>query len=186
MSTFPYYCQLDQMDCGPTCLRMVAKHYGRSFTAQSLREKAQIGKDGVSMLGVAEAAEAIGFRSLGVKLTYEKLAQEAPLPCIVHWGQNHFVVVYAIKGTGYAKTSRQWLGKIWGGRKPTVENDALFRSPVQALVDDKAIEVVIPSQTPDQRKAPDVKHGRGPSVRGTVYVADPGKGLVAYSAEEFC
>nr|GFB21503.1 hypothetical protein [Tanacetum cinerariifolium] len=84
------YVKHDQMDCGPTCLRMVAKHYGRHFSAQSLRERAEIGKEGVSLLGIADAAEAIGFRSLGVQLSFEKLADEAQLPCIVHWQQNHF------------------------------------------------------------------------------------------------
>ncbi len=81
------------MDCGPTCLRMVAKWYGHSYSAQQLREWAQIGKDGVNLLGIAEAAERIGFRTLAVKTTYEKLLSEAPLPAIVHWGHNHFVVV---------------------------------------------------------------------------------------------
>lgn len=68
MPNFPHHTQLDQMDCGPTCLRMVARHYGRQFTAQSLRERAQIGKEGVSLLGISEAAESIGFRTVGVKI----------------------------------------------------------------------------------------------------------------------
>ena len=84
------------MDCGPTCIRMVAKHYGRKFSAQELREAAEIGKDGVNLLGIAQAAERVGFKSLGVKVSLEKLKKEAPLPCIVHWGQNHFIVVYKI------------------------------------------------------------------------------------------
>jgi ATP-binding cassette subfamily B protein len=84
------------MDCGPTCLRMVAKHYGRNLSAQELREAAEIGKDGVNLLGIAQAAERVGFKSLGVKVSLEKLKKEAPLPCIVHWGQNHFIVVYKI------------------------------------------------------------------------------------------
>jgi ATP-binding cassette subfamily B protein len=72
---------------------MVAKHYGRSIPVQELREAAEIGKDGVSLLGIAQAAEGIGFRTLAVKITLAKLRKEAPLPCIVHWGQNHFIVV---------------------------------------------------------------------------------------------
>ena len=68
---FPYYQQLDQMDCGPTCLRMVAQYYGRSYTTAQLRELAQIGKDGVNLLGISEAAEQISFRSIGVKLTLQ-------------------------------------------------------------------------------------------------------------------
>ena len=95
MKPFPNYTQLDAMDCGPTCLRMVAKHYGRSFTVQSLREKSFITREGVSMLGISEAAENIGFHTVGVKLTLERLL-EAPLPCILHWNQKHFVVLYKV------------------------------------------------------------------------------------------
>lgn len=93
MSKFPHYRQLDAMDCGPTCLRMVAKYYGQSYGIQPLRAAAEIGKEGVNLLGIAQAAESIGFKTLGVKVTLQKLLEEAPLPCIVHWGQNHFVVV---------------------------------------------------------------------------------------------
>ena len=94
---FTHYQQHDQMDCGPTCLRMVAKHYGRGFSIQKLREATQIGKEGVSLLGISEAAESIGFKTLAVKVPFKQLANDAPLPCIVHWKQNHFVVVYQIK-----------------------------------------------------------------------------------------
>ena len=87
------------MDCGPTCLRMVAKHFGKNVNIQYLREKCQINKEGVSLKGISRAADSLGFRSLGVKITFE-LLKEAPLPCIVHWDQNHFVVVYDIKGKG--------------------------------------------------------------------------------------
>jgi ATP-binding cassette subfamily B protein len=85
------------MDCGPTCLRMLAKYYGRSYTAQTLREMAQTSKDGVSILGLSEAAEAIGFRSIGVKITIEKLLSQAPLPCLLHWEQSHFVILYHVR-----------------------------------------------------------------------------------------
>jgi len=96
LSKFQTYSQLDAMDCGPTCLRMIAKHYGKSYTLQGLRENCFISREGVSLLGISDAAEKIGFRSLGVRISFEKLAEEAPLPCIVHWKQNHFVVVYKI------------------------------------------------------------------------------------------
>ena len=81
MSTsFPLYKQLDAMDCGPTCLRMVAKYYGRSISLEHLRNKSQYGKEGVSMLGLADAAESIGLKSIGAKLTLEQLINDAPLP----------------------------------------------------------------------------------------------------------
>lgn len=94
---FPNYKQLDAMDCGPTCLRMVARYYGRSFSVQYLREKSFITREGVSMLGLSDAAEAIGFRTTGVIITFKQLVRENLLPCILHWNQNHFVVCYAIK-----------------------------------------------------------------------------------------
>ena len=69
MKSFPLYTQLDSMDCGPTCLRMIAKHYGRNYTLQSLREKSFITREGVSMLGISDAAESIGMHTQGVKIT---------------------------------------------------------------------------------------------------------------------
>lgn len=93
---YPYK-QLDAMDCGPTCLRMIARHYGRSYSLQNLRERCHITREGVSMLGISDAAESIGFRATGVKITWEQLRDEMPLPCIVHWNQRHFVVVYEIR-----------------------------------------------------------------------------------------
>ncbi len=89
--------QLDSMDCGPTCLAMVCKHFGKSVPVQTLREKAQIGKEGVNMLGISEAAESIGFHTMAVQLDYQQLIDEASLPCILHWNQNHFVVLHKIK-----------------------------------------------------------------------------------------
>ena len=78
------------MDCGPTCLRMVAAFYGKHYSLEGLREKSFITREGVSMLGISEAAEKIGFRSICVQVGYEKL-QEL-LYCIIHWNQQHFVV----------------------------------------------------------------------------------------------
>lgn len=85
------------MDCGPTCLKMVAQHYGKSFSISKLRDLSHITREGVSMMGISYAAEAIGLHTQGVKATYEQLRNEATLPVIVHWGQNHFVVVYRFK-----------------------------------------------------------------------------------------
>ena len=85
------------MDCGPSCLRMVAKHYGKHYSLETLRQHSFITREGVSMLGISDAAEYIGFRTSGVMISFEQLVEEAPLPCIVHWKQNHFVVVYHIK-----------------------------------------------------------------------------------------
>ena len=116
--------QRDAMDCGPACLAMIAGYYGLHPDRDRLRALCDLGKGGVSLLGISKAAETIGFKTVGGRLPFETLASEAPLPCIVHWNQNHFVVVYRIR-----------------------------------------------------------KHRKG---RYTVYVADPGKGLLTYSKEEVC
>jgi len=97
MPNFPFFQQYDAMDCGPSCLRMVANYYGKHFSPEFLREKSYITREGVSLLGISDAAEAIGMHSTGVKITFEQLKKEAPLPCIVHWDQAHFVVVYKLK-----------------------------------------------------------------------------------------
>ena len=91
---FPFYKQLDYRDCGPTCLRMVAKFYGKTFSREFLRDKAGITRMGVTMAGIADAAEAIEMRTLGMRIALESLVTEAPTPFIVPWRQKHFVVVY--------------------------------------------------------------------------------------------
>ncbi|MTI31234.1 peptidase domain-containing ABC transporter [Xanthovirga aplysinae] len=97
MRAFPFYRQLDTMDCGPTCLRMIAKYYGKVYSLQSIREKSYISREGVSLLGISDAAESIGFRTLSAKIPFDKLKEEAPVPFIAHWRQRHFVVVYGFK-----------------------------------------------------------------------------------------
>lgn len=84
------------MDCGPTCLKMVAKFYGKNYSLQNLRDRCHITREGVSLLGISDAAESIGFRTTGVKVTWRQMVEEMPLPCIVHWNQRHFVVVYDV------------------------------------------------------------------------------------------
>jgi len=97
MPQFPHFYQHDTMDCGPTCLRMVAKYYGKTIGINDLRNYSQYSKDGVSILGISKAAESIGIKTLAVKISINELIENAPLPCILHWNQNHFVVLYKIK-----------------------------------------------------------------------------------------
>ncbi len=94
---FPFFPQHDAMDCGPACLRMVAQYYGRHYTLESLRQKCHISREGVSLLGISGAAEGIGFKTVGVHISFKQLKEDSPLPCIVHWKQRHFVVVYKIR-----------------------------------------------------------------------------------------
>ncbi len=128
------------MDCGPSCLRMIAKHYGRGYSLETIRKQSQINREGVSLLGISEAAENIGFRTVGVRFGFDKLKEEMPLPCIVHWNQNHFVVVYKIKkdkvfvadpGKGFIKFTdeefkRGWISTAHEGEK---EGVALMLEP---------------------------------------------------------
>lgn len=130
MKKFPFYKQLDQMDCGPTCLRMVARHYGKVFSGEYLREKCSITREGVSLGGIADAAETIGMDSLAVSMNLQALQEEVPLPCIAHWRQRHFVVVYAVTkntvdiadpGFGLIRYTLQEFIDGWLGSKQSQE-----------------------------------------------------------------
>lgn len=83
------------MDCGPTCLRMIARYYGRHYNADTLRQMTGFGRQGVTLFGISDAAEKIGFRTRGVQLTFERL-QQASMPCILHWDQNHYIVLVSV------------------------------------------------------------------------------------------
>lgn len=126
MKRFPHYQQHDQMDCGPTCLRMIAAFYGKHYSLERLREKSFITRLGVSMLGISEAAEKIGFRTMGVQISFQQLLEDAPLPCIVHWNQQHFVVVYRMSkgqvwvadpGAGKVKYTQEEFCNCWQSNK---------------------------------------------------------------------
>lgn len=97
MKKFPFYKQPDLMDCGATCLRMISKFYNRSISLQKLRDLSETSRNGSSLQGIANAAEKIGFRSMGVKINFKQLSDDAPLPCIAFWNEQHFIVVYKIK-----------------------------------------------------------------------------------------
>ncbi len=153
MTFVPYYPQHDTMDCGPTCLRMVAAFYGKRYSLEGLREKSFITREGVSMLGISEAAEKIGFRSICVQVGYEKL-QEAPLPCIIHWNQQHFVVVYKLNdkhvwvadpGAGKLKYTKEEFCNCWLSSRKNEEDTgvALLLEPTPEFytIEDEGDEV---------------------------------------------
>lgn len=145
MKGFPHYLQPDAMLCGPTCLRMIAKHYGRTISLEKLKRLSETTRSGSSLKNIADAAENIGFRSLGVKVSFEKLKEEAPLPCIVHWHQNHFVVVYKIKkeivyvsdpAHGLLKFTQQEFIDQWIGKNANANEEdgiALLLEPTPRL-----------------------------------------------------
>lgn len=103
MKKFPFYAQMDSMDCGPACVKMIAEYYGKQFSLNTLRKQCFLSKDGVSLLGISDTAEQIGFKTLGGKFTFENLTEASPFPCILHWNQVHFVVVYKIKKKKFFK-----------------------------------------------------------------------------------
>lgn len=153
MKHFPHYIQYDAMDCGPTCLRMVAAFYGKCYSLEGLREKSFITREGVSTLGISEAAEKIGFRSICVQVGYEKL-QEAPLPCIIHWNQQHFVVVYKLNdkhvwvadpGAGKLKYTKEEFCNCWLSSRKNEEDTgvALLLEPTPEFytIEDEGDEV---------------------------------------------
>jgi len=137
---FPFYNQTESKDCGPTCIKIIAKHYGKVINTQKLRSLSETTREGSSLLGMSEAAEKIGFRSLGIQLTYNSIL-EAPLPCIVHWNKAHFVVVYKFKkgriyvsdpALGLLTYSKEEFIKSWIGNNAdgtTPEGIALMLEP---------------------------------------------------------
>ena len=97
LKRFPHYKQLNATDCGPTSLRMITKYYGLNYSAEMLRRHCFISRRGVTMQGIAECAQHIGFDTIGMKMTFGQLATEGVFPCILRWNQNHFVVCYDIQ-----------------------------------------------------------------------------------------
>jgi len=149
-----FYSQLDAMDCGPTCLRMVAKYYGRNLPAQYLRELTQVGRNGVNLLGIAKAAEKIGFSTLSAKIEFTTLKTSTPLPCIIHWNHNHFVVVYgftsekvlvADPALGLVEYSFEDFNKYWATTRTKGEPTGivLLLEPTQAFLEGKEIFVEV-------------------------------------------
>lgn len=94
---YPFYHQLDSMDCGAACLQMISKYYGRYIDLQEIKEKCLLSKNGVSITNLIVAAENLGFRPTGIQTDFNKLAENSPFPCILHWNSDHFVVCYSIK-----------------------------------------------------------------------------------------
>jgi len=134
--SFPFVKQPDAMDCGPACLKMVAAFYKKSFSLESIRKKCFITREGVSFLGLSEAADSLGFRTIGVKIAFEMLTGNVPLPCIVHWKQRHFIVVYKIKSD-----------KIWAA-DPAVglvkyDRDEFIRNWASTMADGKPAGLVL-------------------------------------------
>lgn len=109
------------MDCGPTCLRIISKFHGKRYSLQFLRGISSISKAGVSFLGLSQAAEKIGFQTQGVRISFNQL-REAQLPCIVHWQQKHFVVVYQVKKNDDVLIADPVIGLITHSKTEFLDN----------------------------------------------------------------
>ena len=143
---FPFYQQAEQMDCGPTCLRMIAKYYGRSIGLEKLRNLSETTREGSTLKKLADSAEKIGFRTLGVKIDLEKLENEVQLPCILHWNQSHYIVVYKIDKRGISiadpahglirltkrEVLQKWIGE--NANEKTDEGVALLLEPTPQIL----------------------------------------------------
>ena len=134
--SFPFVKQPDAMDCGPACLKMVAGFYKMNFSLESLRKKCYITREGVSFLGLSEAADSLGFRTIGVKISFEIMTENVPLPCIIHWRQKHFIVIYKIKNDKIWAADPA-VGLIKFSREEFVQNWA------STVVDDKPAGLVL-------------------------------------------
>lgn len=119
---FPHYKQLNSNDCGPTCIRIISKYYGKIITSKELREVSILNRQGTSLLNLSNTAERIGFKSLKGKLTYNDLKRKNPFPCIIHWKKSHFIVVYKIRKNkvfvsdpahGLLKYEKKEFIKLW-------------------------------------------------------------------------
>lgn len=140
MKKFPIYRQTEAKDCGPTCVKIIAKHYGKTINTQQLRDLSETTREGSSLMGLSDAVESVGFKSIGVRISLEKF-KEAPLPCILHWDRNHFVVLYKIKKNTFhisdpahgliVLTQEEFLAKWIGNNatEKTEEGIALILEP---------------------------------------------------------
>jgi len=89
----PYYPQLDERDCGATCLRMVTEHYGMPLKMERLREVSGTTERGADLAGLESGAQILGFDTLAAEIPYDQLIQGDLLPIILHWDRDHFIVV---------------------------------------------------------------------------------------------
>ncbi|MFI8379513.1 peptidase domain-containing ABC transporter [Leeuwenhoekiella sp. NPDC079379] len=128
---FPFYKQKDAKDCGPACLKIIAKFFNKIISIQELRDLTETTRTGSSILALSEASEKLGFRSMGVKINLETV-KEIPLPCILHWNDNHYVVLYRIKNKtfhisdpahGLLKYTKDEFLKHWIGNNSTDQTE---------------------------------------------------------------
>lgn len=97
LKKFPFYKQIGSMDCGPTCLRMLAEFYGIRYSLQNIQDECSTNEEGTSFFNLSSAAGGIGFKTISIKATLADLLYKIPLPVIIHWNDNHFVILYNVE-----------------------------------------------------------------------------------------
>ena len=142
MKKISFYKQHDEMDCGPTCLKIILNYYGKNVSSSYINQLSNTNKLGTSLKSISNVAEKIGFKTLGVILDFDKLKDKAPLPLIVYWKQKHFVVVYKIKknkiyvadpSIGKVVYTKTEFLKGWYESSVSNEGIALLFEPTEAL-----------------------------------------------------
>lgn len=136
-----FHRQHDSTDCGPTCLRIISNFYGRDFPLEFLREKSYVGKNGVSLQSVNFVAESIGFETLNIKIDLKTLKEESPLPCILYWNQNHFLVLYKIKKKIFSNNYKYYLADPAHGK--AILNEEQFKSAWLSSQDMKGVALIL-------------------------------------------
>lgn len=140
MRKFKFFRQLESIDCGATCLKMIANYYDREYDIQYLRDISQTNKNGVSLSSLISAADKIGFESYPVELTFEQLCKDVPLPAILFWKESHYVVAYKVKKNkiyiadpafGTLLLSKEELKQNWNSQKE--EGIALLLEPIKKI-----------------------------------------------------
>ncbi|SER12117.1 ATP-binding cassette, subfamily B, partial [Segatella baroniae B14] len=146
MKKIHYIKQYDSMKCGIACLQMICAYHGRTFCQDYLSNICFATTEGVSLLGIRDAAVKIGLYTISGRLTIDELSS-ATLPCILHWNQNHFVILYKVKkgqkfyiadpGKGLITYTMDEFKQHWieTGQGEDEKGIAMFLEPTQAFYD---------------------------------------------------
>ena len=172
--------QFDQMDCGPACIRMVASAYGKDYPLSYLRTLAHLTREGVSVAGIRDALKEIGMNSATFEMTLDQLAEKCPMPAILHWDQNHFVVIEGVKSKFKSQTSNfkfQISNPAYGRHRHDAESMARHW-----LNGDKGVVIAIePTQSFYDREPVKEKHSFWRFAKKYVWPFRAQMGVLAFS-----
>ncbi|MEO3404143.1 peptidase domain-containing ABC transporter [Mucilaginibacter sp. CAU 1740] len=147
---FPHYSQLNFTDCGPTCLRIILKYYGKDCNMEYLRTICPVTRSGITLGDILSAARVLDFEAVAAKVSLDGLKKNILLPCILHWNSDHFVVLYKISNTGFYYISDPGFGKL---RLSSVEFEALWKDKqpmgvaLRLIPNDSFFDSTLPEQS---------------------------------------